>query len=223
MKDPQEIAQALCDQPVWSAVVGPLGQYALSLELGEQQRRPVRLANPRLSFVKRTFEGAFGLLVECPWRIDAEHGVVASAFDVFDPDEAVVGEHAAFDGATVRRVHLDVRTGDLMLALSNDLTLRCLVLETQKRSPERINWSLSTPDVVLTAGPSGRLVVRSRAEAEGAFRRMIRALDGGGDDLVSRLAKSRGMAAVPPLVDETPDDLVVDEPEPGGPTEPSPR
>lgn len=212
MQDPLVIAQGLRGLPVWSAVVGPIGQYALSLELGEQKRRPVRLANPRLSFVKRTFEGAYALLVECPWRIDGEGGVVASAFDAFDPDEAVVGEHAAFDGAHVSEVHLDGKTGDLTLALSNALTLRCLVLETQRKSPERINWSMSTPEVVLTAGPSGRLTVRSRAEAEGAFRRMIRALDGADDDLVARIAKSRGMVAVPPPPEDVPDDLVVDEP-----------
>lgn len=220
MHDPQVIAQGLRGLPVWSAVVGPLGQYALSLELGAQSRRPVRLANPRLSFVKRTFEGAYALLVECPWRIDGADGVVASAFDIFDPDEGIIGEHAAFDGAHVEEVHLDTKTGDLSLALGNGLTLRCLILETQKKSPERINWSMSTPELVLTAGPSGRLTVRSRAEAEGAFRRMIRALDGAtDDDLVTRVARSRGMAAVPPPVD-TPDDLVVEE-DPGSAPKPS--
>lgn len=211
-QDFEAIVQGLRGLPVWSAVVGPLGQYALSLELGEQKRRPVRLANPRLSFVKRTFEGTHALLVECPWRIEAERGVVASAFDAFSPDEAIVGEHAAFEGAQVREVHLDLRTGDLTLDLSTDLTLRCVVLETQRKSPERINWSMSTPDVVLTAGPSGRLSVRSRAEAEGAFRRMIRALDGADDDMVARFARSRGMVAVPMPPDDNPDDLVVDEP-----------
>lgn len=199
-----DIVASLVGLPVWSAVVGPAGQYVLSLEIGAQSRRPVRLANPRLSFVKRTFEGTHALLVECPWRLENDSGIVASAYEAFESaeDGAVVGEHPGFTDETIEKSYLDERTGDLTLVLSEGLIFRAIVLETRRRAPERTNWTLTSPDKVLSSGPGGRLLVRSRAEAEGAFKRMIRALEGGEDDLVKRLAKNRGMAAVPPLEDE---------------------
>ena len=201
MSLPAEIVASLGGLPIWSAVVGPAGQYVLSLEIGAQARRLVRLANPRLSFVKRTFEGAVSLLVECPWRLENDSGIVASAYEALE-NEAVVGEHPGFANEVIERAHLDQRTGDLSLILSEGLVFRAIVLETRSKPPERPIWTLTTAARVLTAGPGGRLLVRSRAEAEGAFKRMIRALEGGEDDLVARLAKSRGMIAVPPLEDE---------------------
>src|SRR5688572_33495201 len=64
----------------FSAISGSGVEFAFALHLGEKQRRHLRLANQRLSFLQRTYEGSHTLVVECTWRIDGPDGVIASCF-----------------------------------------------------------------------------------------------------------------------------------------------
>jgi hypothetical protein len=171
------LLEGIVGLPLWSAVTGPRGNYVLSLELGEQQRRTVRLANPKLSFVKRTFEGTHSLLVECPWRVEAPDRILVSCFEAFAKDAPPIHEV----GELIDRVVESVETGppawDLTLRLSGDVTLRCFSIEIA-RKPERNNWAYWSPEGPVVAGPAGRVIEQSRAAAEESLKKQLRLLEG---------------------------------------------
>jgi hypothetical protein len=150
-------------QGIWSAVSGPQGNYVLSLEIGEKRRRATRLGNPKLSFVKRTFEGSHSLLVECPWRIDGRGGVLRSSFEAFERDANPVAEIGELIDHTVEGVELILPGGDLILSLSEGTILRCFALEVRRR-PLRRNWTYWCPEGSLSAGPAGRLMEGGAAD-----------------------------------------------------------
>lgn len=173
----KQVLGGLVGQELWSAVTGPQGNYVLSLELGEKQRRHVRLANPRLSFVKRTFEGTHSLLVECPWRVDGSDRVVCSAFEAFEREAAPVREIGELTDRVVEAAEVVLPGGDLVLALGGGVVLRCFALEVRRR-PERRNWTCWTPAGSFVVGPAGRIIEQTRTQAEAAFSRQLRALEG---------------------------------------------
>lgn len=176
------LVESLEGQPCFSTIVGEGDDYALVLDIGAKRRRSLRLANPRLSFLQRTFEGDCGLLVECPWRIEDEAQVIASCFDPRTPG----GRGAAAVADLAERVVESVRTEppgwDLTVRLSGGWTLRGFAIEPTARprhEPEASaqsspasstcapqgpapragasNWAVWTPHGSLVVGPSSQL------------------------------------------------------------------
>lgn len=163
--------------PCFSTIVGGADDYALVLDLGEKRRRSLRLANPRLSFLQRTFEGDSGLLIECPWRIDAEDQVIASCFDRRGEGER--GSEAVNDlvERTVLEATAEAPGWDLVVRLSGGWTVRAFALEPAPRPPRlqpasagekprveppaarapRSNWAVWTPAGSMVVGPGGQL------------------------------------------------------------------
>ncbi len=171
--------ETLLGQPVWSAVAGPRGDWVLSLELGEQSRRSMRLANPRLGFLKQTYEGSHGLLVECPWRLDAEDRVITCAFDYLDVDRPPGSRLGELEEQTVEAVEVRGPAADLELRLSGGLWLRSFSAEGNLRG-KRANWSLWTPDGAVVVGPRGRVEGGDAPEPEPPtlrLRQRLRALE----------------------------------------------
>lgn len=149
--------QSLVGQPIWSANAGPRDDYVLSLEIGDQQRRSLRLSNPRLSFLKRTYEGSHGVLVECPWRVDGPTGVWVSCFGVLEKKDPLPAETvAALEGRTIVGAEVRAPAWDLDLALSGGVTLRLFSLEVSARTG-RDNWSIWWPEGSLRVGPYGHV------------------------------------------------------------------
>lgn len=172
-----ELLEGAVGQTLWSAVTGPRGNYVLSLELGAQQRRSMRLANPRLSFLKRTFEGSHSFLIECPWRVDAPDRVLVSAFDAFSKDAPPIHEIGELTDRVVEAVEVNPPAWDLVLRLSGGAVLRCFAVEVSRR-PERNNWAYWSPEGPVVIGPSGIVHEQTRAQAEEGFRKHLRALEG---------------------------------------------
>ena len=81
----EDALQDLVGLRCFSAIAGSGVEFAFALHLGEKQRRFLRLANQRLSFLQRTYEGSHMLVVECTWRLDGPDGVIASCFDRAKP------------------------------------------------------------------------------------------------------------------------------------------
>jgi hypothetical protein len=159
-------------QTLWSAVAAR-GDSALAIDLGEKIRRAVRLSNPSLSFVHRTFEGSHRLLVECPWRLDGPRGVVASSSSLLGKDAPPALELADIEGERVLEAEVRGLGLDLRLVLSGGFELLCLSTEVGRR---RSNWSFWCPEGSLVVGAGGELRLESRAQAEAEFRRLKRVI-----------------------------------------------
>ena len=147
----------------FSAISGSGVEFAFALHLGEKQRRLLRLANQRLSFLQRTYEGSHTLTVECTWRIDGPNGVIASCFDRAKP--AGLRDVALEDlvDRSVEGVEL-VRPGlDLHLRFEGGMVLRLFATEVDGKS-KRNNWTYSCPFATATVGPRSQLTMQTAAE-----------------------------------------------------------
>jgi hypothetical protein len=140
--------------PLWSAAVGTERDPTLSLELGPERRRATRLANPDLSFVKRTFEGTHALLVEGAWRVERAGRPLTSARSPGSLSEG--RELPALSRARVVAARLD--GVDLVLDLDDDRRLRAIVLGLGAKDP---SWTLTTPTTIVTV-VGGRLDLTAR-------------------------------------------------------------
>jgi hypothetical protein len=147
----------------FSAISGPSVEFAFVLHLGERQRRFLRLANQRLSFLQRTYEGSHTLLVECTWRIDGPNGVLSSCFDRAKPGgprDAALEDlvDRAVEGIELFRPGLD-----LDVRFEGGLVLRLFATEADEKS-KRNNWTYSCPFATATVGPRSRLQMESASE-----------------------------------------------------------
>ncbi len=158
---------SLVGQTCWSALGGEPGDWTLVLDLGEQVRRSLRLGNRRLSFQQRTFEGSFGLLVECPWRLDGPEAVLTSCLDEPEPRGRLRAGLVQLEGLAVTAATLGLPGGDLSLSFDRGLTLEVFAAEAHGRTV-RENWSLFTPAGQLTVGWRGRLKLSGGGEGEEA-------------------------------------------------------
>ncbi len=177
----KELLEQLRGQPCWSAIVGSGADFPFVLHFGEKLRRSLRLANPRLTFLQRTYEGAFSLLVECAWRVDAPSHVVASCWD---DSQARADALERLVDQNVAGVRANPPGYDLELAFDDGHVLRCLSVETDLHRP-RDNWHLYTPEALLKIGPRAKPEVRTAEEARAAFRRLRLTLIGESEDGVT--------------------------------------
>ncbi|MEM7674825.1 MAG: hypothetical protein AAF449_02350 [Myxococcota bacterium] len=175
------------DQPCWSAIAGSEADFPFVLHFGEQLRRSLRLANPRLSFLQRTYEGSISLLVECAWRIDSPEQVVASCWDTFEARRDALD---CLVDQNVKTLTASAPGYDLVLEMEDGHTLRCLSVETDLERG-RDNWHLYTPQALLRIGPRGRPDVRTTEEARAAFRKLRLSLIGGSSDAPIRPRRLR--------------------------------
>jgi len=201
----------------FSSIVGEAEDYAVVLHIGERQRRSLRLANPRLSFLQRTYEGSMGFLVECPWRIEHPDGVAATCFDPRGEAQAGTQAVEALVGQTVQHVEVLDPGYDLVLRMSQGWVLRAFCLETDRvaapppkeaeqaaarrfvppppaKSARRRNWSVWTPEGTWVVGPRGGLEPEP-AEEGAAPRSPLVGVDDGLSNLVgwrARQERERG-------------------------------
>lgn len=193
--------RSLLDQVVgeslWSAITPSAGEYVAALDLGEQCRRSMRLANPRLSFLQRTYEGSFNFLIECPWRLEGPDGVITSYLSLITPKTDSEGHlrrptkaHVAGGGSdvdlpdsdsppldalvdsVVEAVTLTPGTWDLRIEVSGGLALQCFCAEVGHEQI-RNNWAFWSPTGLITVGPKSVLIEQTRSQAEAAFRRLV--------------------------------------------------
>lgn len=175
--EPRAFLQSLVGLPVWTSFVDPADPEGLVLELGERHRRAARLANPKLSFEQRTFEGEWSLQLGCPWRLLGDR-VVASS-------RALTDALGALNEQPVTQAEISVY-GDLSLVLGG-LTLEALVLDLPQvvergarlatRGPRDL-WVLSGIEGTLRVTDGGRFEVEPAAEAKRKLRLLQQRLSG---------------------------------------------
>ena len=174
----KELLQDVEGTPCWSAIIGSASDFPFVLHLGERLRRSLRLANPRLSFLQRTYEGEYTLLVECAWRVDSPERVVASCWD--EPDVRQAALERLVD-QKVCAITAEPPGFDLVMKFDDGHVLRCLSVETDA-GRSRDNWHLYTPTALLRVGPGAKPELRTAEEAKSDFRRLRLALIGETDD-----------------------------------------
>jgi hypothetical protein len=192
-EDVRALAAEAVGKDCWSVLVSESGDDVLVLDLGEKQRRSLRLANPNLSFVQRTYEGEYSFLVECPWRLDGNEGVVATSLD----DDRAHGVRArklkVIEGRRLAGVSVEHTGYDLTLAFDGGYFLRCFAALAAKKST---NWSFSSPDVRVAIFPFGRADIESRRTLEKRLHALKRAIRGDEGDVVATFLRARGLEKV---------------------------
>jgi hypothetical protein len=161
--DRVELQQALADligRRCFSAIIGSGVEFAFALHLGDKQRRMLRLANQRLSFLQRTYEGSHALLVECTWRVDGPNGVIGSCFDRAKPAGARDDAVESLVDRAVEAVQVAEPGLDLELRFEGGYVLRCFATEVDDNS-KRNNWTYSCPFATATVGPRSRLSLQT--------------------------------------------------------------
>jgi hypothetical protein len=202
---PERVLEALKEvggQPCWSAMASHRTDYVVVLDCGAKHRRSMRLANPRLSFLQRTYEGEFSFLIECTWRIDGPRGVVASCFDSNEPGGLMLKALAEIEGRTIEEARFENAGCDLTIRFEGGFELRCLSTETDPRR-RRNNWSYWSPRGLVTVGPRGMLKLETAAEADRRFQKLKHSLAQEEEGLVSSIRGRRDSSDRP--LDEAPD------------------
>jgi hypothetical protein len=199
----QSMVRTVIGRTCWSAIASVKTDWVIALDLGEKVRRAMRLANPRLSFLQRTYEGEHSFLIECTWRLDGEREVIASCFDSNQPGGLMHRALADLEGRAVSDVRIESVGCDLLLSFEGGLVLRTLATETDPRR-KRGNWSFWSPEGLVTIGPRGALSIESSAEAEQRVRDLKRKLAQEEDDIVSPLGRDRDPPSEEP--DDSPPD-----------------
>jgi hypothetical protein len=120
----------------------------------------LRLPNPRLSFVERTYEGSHSLLVECVWRIDGPDGVIASCFDKAKPAGPRTDAVESLVDRAVESVKVSRPAFDLELSFEGGRVLRCFANEVDDTG-KRNNWSYACPFATATVAAGGALTLQT--------------------------------------------------------------
>jgi hypothetical protein len=76
-----EIASVLLGAKCWNVGCGGCVGYTFQLALGLKIQRERPLKNPTISSEYRHFDGEFGLMVWCSWRLETARGPVTSSDD----------------------------------------------------------------------------------------------------------------------------------------------
>ncbi len=171
MQPVSEVVLGMVGKKCWSAAAGLNGDYPFVIDFGEKVRRRLRLANPGLNFLQRTYEGEFSLTVVCPWRLDGPKEVIVSCYSGREPRDLVSEALRYLEGQEVVEVRCEAPGYDLHIYFDQGLVLRCFPLETFPQPPlvprgerpppppraPRNNWALATPDGEVVIGPKSDL------------------------------------------------------------------
>ena len=129
MSEDLVVLEDLQGQLCWSAAVGLSDSWLCVLDIGERQRRGLRLANSALSFLQRTYEGSYSLVIEGPWRIDSEVEVLGSCFEAREPDDRLQQALDNLVGQKIVSAKAESPAHDLELTFEDGLILRVFSLE----------------------------------------------------------------------------------------------
>lgn len=192
---PEDVRALVADaqgKQCWSVLATESGDDALVVDLGEKQRRSLRLANPALSFVQRTYEGEFSFLIECVWRLDGNEGVIATSLDEDRAHSVRTRKMRVLEGRSLKEARVEHEGYDLTLTFDGGYVLRCFSALAAKK---RANWSFASPAVRVTVHPFGRPEIESRKTVEKRLESLKRAIRGDEGDVVSTFLRTRGVEA----------------------------
>jgi hypothetical protein len=190
---PEDVSALVRDavgRECWSVLATESGDDALVIDLGEKQRRSLRLANPHLSFVQRTYEGEFSFLIECVWRLDGTEGVIVTSLDEDRAHGVRTRKMKVLEGRSLKDAAVENEGYDLILSFDGGYVLRCFAALAAKR---RTNWSFASPSVRVSIHPFGRPEIESRKTMEKRLEALKRAIRGDEGDTVATFLRTRGV------------------------------
>jgi hypothetical protein len=159
--DVMPFVQALRGQHCWYVSTGGAAGSTFELALGEKRRRDRPLRNRSHSKEFREFEGEFGLLVWCAWRLDGPDGPVTSWDDTL---EHIKSQLSRLQGAKVRSASVTAGAWDLLVTFWNGLRLRVFCDHVPGDPSFDGNWELWRPDRALYVGPGNHMEFEAREE-----------------------------------------------------------
>lgn len=190
VEEVRDIVADAIGKPCWGVLVSKQGDTVV-VDLGEKLRRAIRLSNPHLSFIQRTYEGEVSFLIECPWRLEGPEGVITTSIEDERDSETRPRKLTNIEGRILGRVAIENRGMDLVLAFDGGYELRVFSAVTDKR---KSNWTFTSPEYRVTIGPHGRAEIESRRVLEKRFTALKRAIQGEPDDPVAKFLLARGRA-----------------------------
>ena len=135
----------------WGVAAGPTTGSVLNLHMGRQIPRQQPIPNPHLPEALRLYDGEFGLLVECAWRIETDDRIACSWLeseeDVGIRDTAI----SLMTDQAVLSVNAQLPFMDLVVRFSNAHTLKLFCDQTE---PDSDNYVIFTTrySYIVTAG-----------------------------------------------------------------------
>ncbi len=117
----------LIGEECWGVVCGDGSGSVLGLDIGVRTLKRKPTNNPHLSELVRLYDGAFSLLVWCPWRIDSDSKVVAGSHMANANDGPMVNGSQAICGQRIVAVTCSSPAFDLRLDFENrhSLVIHC--------------------------------------------------------------------------------------------------
>jgi hypothetical protein len=139
-----EAIQQLQSEPVWGVATGGAGGSRLLYEFGSKIPLDVPVKNDSLSPEMRHFEGARGLFITCPWRLERDGTVIATSESDHEPDGSMVTAAESIIGTVVVTAALSHSGNCLELLFSDGSKL--LVFPVADEASDRNDYALRLPD-----------------------------------------------------------------------------
>ena len=151
------VLESLHGLECWSVIAGAGTGSVVSLGFGAQLPARRFSSNPKLTLEERQFEPEYSIYVEAAWRLEDEEEVLVTWSEAAC-GEAWLKELQKLRGLEVESTELGAVGLDLKIHFEGGLTYS--VFCDQGADDE--NYSLFTPQHVVTVGPRSRLLVESR-------------------------------------------------------------
>jgi hypothetical protein len=146
---------ALVGEECWGIVGGEGAGSVISLDIGARTLRAKPINNLHLSDLVRRYQGAYALMLHCPWRIDSESNVVSGSHMSNANDGPMVRGYARLLGQKIKTVTCSGPAFDLQLDFENGHSLRihCSAIGND----EDECYALGTPYGWFAVGLDGHL------------------------------------------------------------------
>jgi hypothetical protein len=118
---------ALVGEECWGVVCGEGSGSVLGLRIGVRTLKPKPINNPHLSELVQLYDGAYSMLLWCPWRIDSDSKVVAGSHMSNANDGPMVNGSQSICGQRITAVTCFTPAFDLRLDFENkhSLVIHC--------------------------------------------------------------------------------------------------
>jgi hypothetical protein len=114
---------ALVGEECWGVVCGEGSGSVLGLRIGVRTLKRKPTNNHHLSELVRLYDGAYSMLIWCPWRIDAESEVISGSHMSNANDGPMVNGSQTICGQRITAVNCSIPALDLRIDFENNHSL----------------------------------------------------------------------------------------------------
>jgi len=113
----------LIGKPLWATVAGVGTGSILGLKFGKKIKKARPSNNPHLSRSARYYDGEFGMMVYCAWRVEKDSNIVCGSMDSNESGGLMVEGIKVLHNKRVRAIHIG-KIPDLCIDFDGGLKLR---------------------------------------------------------------------------------------------------